>query len=303
MLRKFIVLLVTLLGAGGALVGLGASAQAATVPWGTDPSQKGYIGLCDVNGNNVTGGSITTRPFVLKAIASVPPPAAYLGSGQNAVLNMYQPRPETEPSDWSGQQMNAASFYKDSKYPTTVLTTGDLSIHDAMAMYPPQLNGLYQLRMFFGKANYGTYSENYPATTIQVTGSTWHVVQGGNVQCDKADATSLEVITGVISSQSAVPHSGAGPSGSASGSHASGSTSGRSGAGAATASASPSVSVNDGLHDPTGPAPSTAAAASQTSTGKSGSNNLWWIVIPIVAVVVIGGAFLARHRPRSNRSD
>jgi hypothetical protein len=181
-----------------------AQARVAGLP--SDPRAYGYIGFCNEAGQNVTGGSIDAHPFVWKAVSSTHPPANYQGPGENAVLNIYQPRPDTAPAYWSGISLTSASFYNTRNVPVIQATYADESLHDFMKQFPPKVNGLYQLRVFYGKANYGLYSAKYPVTTIQVTGTTWHVVSGGTVNCTKGKAISNEQLTGVVKKSQVVPH-------------------------------------------------------------------------------------------------
>ena len=95
-----------------------ASAQAESergLP--SDPNARGYIGLCNENGQNVTGGSINARPFIWKAVSSSHPPGSFQGHGQNADLLMFQPRPDTGPAYWSGTAMTAAAYYVSKEVP------------------------------------------------------------------------------------------------------------------------------------------------------------------------------------------
>lgn len=167
----------------------GPAALASNAPF-VDPSAVGYIGFCDLAGNNVTSGSVTSTPFAWKAVASVPPPKAYRGTGQNAALTVFQARQATPPSLWSGDQLTGATYYKD--LPTALATYKDLSLETILKEFPPLWHGLYEIRMPVAREGTGTYTTTYAATTIQVTGSTWHVVQGGVVNCKAAKAISEE---------------------------------------------------------------------------------------------------------------
>lgn len=174
-----------------------ANASGSALPWGTDPDQNGYIALCDLAGNNVTSGNINSAPFVWKAVSSVVPPKEYQGPGEVAGLDIFQPRPGVDPGDWNGDSLSASTFYHDKQYPAAEMTYKDFSLKDFIHEFPPLLDGLYQLRMEFGKINYARYQTPYPATTIQVTGDTWHVVQGGTLPCGRASAISGETFTGI----------------------------------------------------------------------------------------------------------
>jgi hypothetical protein len=182
-----------------------ASAQSLGPGLPSDPQVRGYIGFCDQNGNNVVGGDIDTTPFVWKSVASQTPPSSYQGKGQNAALVIYQPRPDTEPYDWTGTSITAGTFYNSKKLPTVQATHGDESLASYMKDFPPKVDGLYVLRMEFGKANVGLYSQTYPSTTIQVTGKSWRVVKGGTVDCKAATGISQEQLTGVVTKKQLTP--------------------------------------------------------------------------------------------------
>lgn len=190
---------------GAGLLGSPAEAAAASRALPADSAAQGYVGLCNEAGQNVTGGSVDTRPFIWKAVASTPPPSAYQGHGQNAVLGIFQPRKQTLPIEWGGTSLTAASYYRQRATPAAQATYTDQSLRSVITRYPPKVDGLYVLRMYFGRAGYGTYTASYPATTIQVTGSTWRVVAGGTVNCHHASAVSNEALTGVAGAKSTTP--------------------------------------------------------------------------------------------------
>lgn len=187
------------------VVGVGMPAASALPGLPDDPKAQGYVGLCNENGRNVTGGSIDAKPFIWKAVATQPPPKAYQGAGENAVLNVYQPRVGVAPAYWSGLSLSAASFYSTPKLPAVQSSYGDASLADVIDLLPPRENGLLVLRVYWGKANYGLYSATYPTTTIQVTGRMWHVVSGGTVACSASQGKSVAVLTGAVPKSDASP--------------------------------------------------------------------------------------------------
>lgn len=181
---------------GAITFAIAAPGAFAVAPPG-DPNAKGYIGLCDRTGKQVTSGNINDTPFVWKAVAAgATLPAMYRGQGQNAILSIYQLRPNYDSTNWSGEQLTAASYYTGA--PTTVATTQDDSLAAFMRGYPPKLDGLYELRMFFAANHSATYSVTYPALYIRVTGATWTALGTGAVNCAAAKAQSSEVIDGVV---------------------------------------------------------------------------------------------------------
>jgi hypothetical protein len=174
------------------LFALGAPAATAGPVPDSDPAVTGSIGLCDKAGKPVTSGLITDRPFVWRAVSSVQAPDGYSGQGRKATLLAYQPRPNTSADQWSGDQLTATSSYTNPTYPMSQATPVDFTLTDFLGEFKPMVNGLLQLRMYFGIPGRGTYNSTYPATDIQVTGNSWHVVQGASVPCTGGDSTSSE---------------------------------------------------------------------------------------------------------------
>lgn len=265
-----------------------ATASAASLPF-TDTSQNGYIGFCDGNDKPITSGDVDSTPFVWKAVSSVTPPTAFQGTGQNAVLEVYQVRKDVDPVDFASDQLTAPSYYKNAKQPTAQATTEDDSLASFMKAYPPDSDGLYQLRMIFGKTNYGIYSDKYPTAVIKVKDGKWTEVQGGQVDCSTATATSLEILTGVVPAAAASPN---GPHSVA----------------AATSAPSGAASAPGSVDSGTALMPLTSngntPALKDASADKSSSSSL-----PIEIAVVVGAIALAaggivfwhrRAAPRGN---
>ena len=271
---------------------LAGQSSASSVPF-SDPNAKGYIGFCDANNNNITSGDIGAAPFVWKAVSSTQPPKDYLGKGQNAVLDIFQPRDGVDPGDWSGDSLTAASFYDTSSLPTVQSTTADEPLSDFMRAYPTKLEGLYQLRIYYGKVPSGLYSQTYPATVIEIKGSRWSVVQGGNVSCASATATSDEILSGTEPKADATPAA----AGHSSSSSASGSTASKS------ESSSSSTSAQSGVRSAkpstSGSAGHPIAAAAKSSAGSSGL--LIGLICAAMAAVLAGGggAWWFFFRPRT----
>lgn len=199
----------------GAVLGLIAwlagvpAAHADSLP--SDPNAHGYIGLCDGHGHNVTAGYVDAKPFVWTAVSSTPASATMQGPGENTVLSINQPRSGVEPEEWSGDELTATSFYSKRSAPAAQATRADLSLATIIKEFPPQEDGLYELRMYYGRLDHGTYGATYPATFIQVSGNTWHVVKGGTVDCTDPGGISNEVATGVVPKAEQVPPPPVGP--------------------------------------------------------------------------------------------
>jgi len=167
----------------------------ADVP--ADPSAHGVIGLCDPTGKNLIAGDIRNAPFVWKAVASSPAPHSFQGRGENSVLSIFQVRPGVDATQWSGDQLTGTSFYSTPSHPTTQSTQSDIALSVITSEFPPMGDGYYELRMFYGRTDYGVYTTTYPATFIRVQGNRWSVAKGGQVDCAAGQAKSMEVLTGV----------------------------------------------------------------------------------------------------------
>jgi hypothetical protein len=272
--------------AGGLLVpgalAPAASAASATVPY-TDPSAVGAIGLCDKQGHQVTSGNINDQPFVWTAVSSAPAPAAYRTKTAKAVLQAFQPRPGTQPGEWSGEQLTGSSTFSNPQHPMAQATVGDNPLVWFTGSYPPRWKGFVQLRMYFSAPNQTEYSYTYPATDIQVTGSTWHVVRGANVPCNVGTAVSAEtqLLTQAQIEKNVIDKSSV---------------------------ASPGATVGVGAVSPTAQAGSTPgaiptltvgaapAASSSSSTGGSSSSGKLLGVALLVLAALGGGALLWRRR-------
>lgn len=269
----------------GIAVNAGAAVAQNASPLPNDPNAHGYIGLCDQAGHNVTGGSINTQPFIWKAVSSVQAPAAFQGYGENVDLVAYQPRPQVNPGEWSGQDLTAAAFYPVPSTPVAQATYLDEPLSAFIQAFPPMVDGLYVLRMHYGKLNYGLYNATYPSTTIQVTGDRWSVISGGLVDCS-AKGISYEKLTGVAKPSQYLPR--AAPSGE----HIV-----PSGASTGPISASPSSVGPGGSPASPGSVSAISPAANTHSTGSS----MTWLVWLLVGVVALLGAvvFLLSRRPRA----
>jgi len=175
----------------GILVGAGALPASAdgSVPW-SDPQALGYIGLCNKDRQPVTSGSLTEQPFVWTAVSSQAAPQTYAKG--LATLYAYQPRKGIPPGEWSGYQLSGSSTFTNPQNPMAAGTYADPPLLSFVGSFPPKWQGLVQLRMFLSGPNAGVFSQQYPATTIRITGDTWTVVQGGTPACDAGTARSRE---------------------------------------------------------------------------------------------------------------
>ncbi len=159
-----------------------------------DAGAKGFIGLCDAGGHPITSGSINDTPFVARATGSEPTPRDYREDGQRATLLAYQPRPGVPAGAWSGEILTGSTIYTDWHYPTALATATDFSLAQVMADIPPQVNGLYELRLIYSGPNRPPGGGGYAATFIKVTGDTWSVLKGGTASCTGGKAVSTETL-------------------------------------------------------------------------------------------------------------
>lgn len=184
--------------AGTVLLGLGLGtagpAHAADgVPY-VDPAVTGSIGLCDVHGHNVLTGKTTDNPFVWLAVGTTAAPAQYAAPGRTAFLAAYQPRKGAEPGEWSGYPLTPSSRYSNPQHPMSQFTPVSGSLQQFLVRYPPQWDGLVQLRLTLAGSNRPPRQAAYDATDIRVTGDTWQVVRGGTGPCTAGSATSESVL-------------------------------------------------------------------------------------------------------------
>jgi hypothetical protein len=179
----------------GAVVAAGSTAHASGsgTPY-TDTSAVGYIGLCNKAGQQITSGSINTKPFAWRAVSSQPAQAPYSGAGRTALLLAYQPREGLPAGEWSGDALTASSRYSNAAHPMVAATSGDDSIKDFIGEFAPAWDGLLQIRMYLGAPDSPIYSLTYPAIDIKVTGNTWQAVDGGPVSCTSGRSESIETI-------------------------------------------------------------------------------------------------------------
>jgi hypothetical protein len=184
------------------LVGAGAAAASTGVPY-VDNRVAGSIGLCDEKGQPLTHGSVDTKPFVWKAVDATAAPAPYNGNGATATLYAYQPRQGVDPGEWSGEQLSASSRFSDPAHPAAALTGLDDSLSAFLGDFPPQWNGLVELRIYLGAPNEPPYSQTYDAANIAINGSNWKLVGGSPVSCDSGSAVSLEQVLATSSAVAA----------------------------------------------------------------------------------------------------
>lgn len=261
---------------------LAPAAHAAELPY-HDPAVTGQIGLCDKAGHLVTSGNINDRPFVWRAVGSSAAPADYAGAGRKASLLIYQPRPGVAAAQWSGDQMTATSDYTNPKVPMSQATGQDFTLKEYLGEFKPMVEGLLQLRLYFGIPGRATWNSSYPATDIRITGNNWQVVDPASVSCTDGNSTSPELNEAVQApaAQSSAPAPSA--------------TSGKV---ATSASTKPLAGTNRTTAGPTatpassakasGPVSSTAAASAKSPHHSSAWPAIGLLVL-ILAIIGAGG--------------
>jgi hypothetical protein len=281
-----------------AIVLLPKSTAYASVNIPGDPAAHGYVGLCGIDNKPMIGGSIDDKPFVWKAIASQPAPVEARGEGKVATLYAYQPRPNTQASDWSGDTLTATDPYSTPNAPTAQATKLDYSLKDFMHEYAPMVDGLYELRMYFGNYRATAFSDSYAASFIQVSGDRWKIVQGGTVDCGKGKAVSTEIKA--IGSRAAGTPTASAPFGGANGTGVPKDSNGVPIDQPSSGSPRPGASSTDSLAagSESGLAPGVMIHPDPSAGGSSDSSSTTWIIVVVVVAVVGAGAGWLIHRRR-----
>jgi hypothetical protein len=168
-----------------------ASASGSGVPF-TDPNAHGTLTFCNSSGQPMTSGSLSTQPFAWKTVSSVAAPSGYGLRTSRATLYAYQPIQFIDAGDWSGLQITGASSFSNTAHPLVQATSGDATMRNFVASYPPHWDGLVQLRMYFTGFNKALDLNTYPSAVLKITGNTWTLVQGGGSSCTSGTGVSDE---------------------------------------------------------------------------------------------------------------
>jgi hypothetical protein len=303
-----------LLGCAAVTVGLVLPAPvvgALQLPF-TDTNAQGYIGLCNPQGREITTGSTLTVPFAWKAISSVPAPSGYAKG--KATLFAFQPRPQVDPGDWSGEPLTGSSTFSNPAHPLVQATNLDAPLISFVGAYPPEEEGLVELRMYFSGIDKEEYSDPYPATVLQVTGTTWKVVSGGTVSCSSGTGVSGEtqvlgpaIVSRHVTAQTVPDPGGVAPStttpGGGSGTTPGGAGSTTTAPGAATGAAGATTTTTgggtSGSSSSSGGGKEAGAGlhrAAATSSGGVSTGLVALIAIGVAVVAGVGGFGLSRSR-------
>jgi hypothetical protein len=274
----------------------GGVATASTRAPYSDPNAVGYVGLCNKAGQQITSGNVNTTPFAWRAVSSQAASAPYNNDWRTAILLAYQPRQGLVAGEWSGDELTASARYSNPSHPMTAATGGDDSLADFIQEFHPVWEGFLELRIYLGTRDAEVYSEHYPALDIQVTGSAWHAVGGGRVNCHSGTAESIESIV--------LPKSATSPSSTtitsttdSGGSGASGGTKTSSGADA-SGTTSPSGATKTSSDGNT----NSAAGALATTTAATSHPPLALILLAVLLVLLgtSGVLIFRRRRPATD---
>ena len=177
--------------AGVVLVPSTAALAKSSVPY-SDSRSTGSIVLCNAAGQNITHGSVYDKPFAYRVVSSVPVPAQYRIAGRRATLYAFQPRQGVDPGSWSGDSLTATSTYTNPLVPMAEGSRRDIALSDYLDEYPSAWKGLVQLRLFASAPNAGVDNTSYPTANIEVTGTTWKLLDPVALSCTDGAATTPE---------------------------------------------------------------------------------------------------------------
>jgi hypothetical protein len=271
MSRKFVAVVLVVVALTGSAYAVSAE---GSVPY-TDSLANGSITLCDNAGHPVTHGSVNDVPFVWAAVASSPARPPFDQPGRTATLFAFQPRQGVAPQEWNGQQLTTGLSYSDPAHPVAVASLDEgAAFKSFLDSYPPQWNGLVQLRVFLGVPDGGIHNTSYPTADLQVKGDTWTVLRAGDVPCDVATASlKLAGVPSTPSPGSATVGPGASTPGATRGGHPGSSS-------AATGTAQPGVS-------PSLPGGAAAGKGPGSSVAGKNSGRGWGLTVGLIGIGVL----------------
>ena len=152
-----------------------------------DPQAAGRLTLCTRDGEAVTSGKVTDRPFADVVLGQTGLPSDQEPTGAVATLFAYQPREGIAAGEFSGTPLTAATVLTDPARPAVAVTDEGWSIADFVTAFPADWDGYLQLRMYLGTTSAGTLTETpYDTADLRVDGDSWDLVRGGDASCGEA---------------------------------------------------------------------------------------------------------------------
>jgi len=267
----------------GIAVGLAAPAIAGVTP-PPDPQVAGPLTLCDGQGNQVTSGSLATKPAIYRAIGAASAPKGYRVGG-TATLYAFQPRPNVPPPEWSPQQLTGSARFSDADHPMAAGTILDESFATYLKDFPLAAEGVFQVRMYLGAPGAPALRSTYNASYFSVSDGRWTQLHPGADDC-KGSGSAVSIETATLPKkkfrQAQRKYDAAVAAGSPRPSTSGGST--------ASSGNGDSSSTADSPQAPAGARPVSDASASSSHTGR----NL--TVVLIIAMLALGGGGLALRR-------
>lgn len=162
-----------------ALLATACGSEEAGIPY-EDKGSTGLLALYDDAGHRKTSGSITDKPFAHFAVSAQKALPPYDSPGGKAALMAFQPRKGTDPSTWGGDFLTGSTPYPDANHPTASATSEDITLANFMSVFPPEWDGLIQLRIYLGGPGKPGLTERYVTADIRVKDQTWTVVRGAD---------------------------------------------------------------------------------------------------------------------------
>lgn len=162
-----------------ALLATACGTEESGIPY-EDKASAGLLALYDDAGHRKTSGSVTDKPFAHFAVSAQKAPAPYDTPGGKAALMAFQPRKGMDPAQWSGDFLTGTTVYRDANHPTASGTGEDISLANFMSVFPPEWDGLIQLRIYLGAPGQPGLTERYVTADIRVKDQTWSVVRGAD---------------------------------------------------------------------------------------------------------------------------
>ncbi|RZI92848.1 MAG: hypothetical protein EOO67_07745, partial [Microbacterium sp.] len=111
-----------------------------------DPAVTGSLTFCNVDGREVTEGSVKDAPFADLAVGSTPAGEA-TAAGSTATLLAYQPREGVSAEEFSGGLLTKATTVADPTHPFARISDRSTTLSDFTIAYPAKWDGYVQLRL------------------------------------------------------------------------------------------------------------------------------------------------------------